>query len=72
MNHEQIHAKQQKELLVLPFFIWYVMEYLIRLLIYRNSFKAYVAISFEREAYENEKDLHYLKTRRFWGFLKYI
>lgn len=25
-NHEQIHARQQKEMLILPFLIWYGFE----------------------------------------------
>ena len=72
MNHERIHLRQQLELLVLPFFIWYFLEYLIRLLQYRSSYKAYNMISFEREAYKNENDLGYLRRRRFWGFWKYL
>ena len=30
LNHENIHLRQQAELLVLPFFIWYLIEYLFR------------------------------------------
>jgi hypothetical protein len=72
MNHERIHLRQQIELLVIPFFIWYSIEYLIRLLHYKNKRQAYLNISFEREAYENEKDLEYLNHRPFLMFLKYI
>lgn len=72
VHHERIHIRQQAELLVLPFFIWYFLEYLFRLIQYRNHDKAYRNISFEREAYANEKDLHYLKQRSFWQFLKYL
>ena len=72
LNHEKIHIRQQIELLVVPFFLWYGIEFLIRLLQYRNSKQAYRNISFEREAYANEKDLHYLKQRSFWRFLKYF
>ena len=72
MNHERIHLRQQLELLVLPFIIWYFLEYLIRLLQYRSSYKDYNMISFEREAYKNENDLGYLRRRRFWGFWKYL
>jgi hypothetical protein len=28
LNHERIHLMQQLELLVLPFYIWYLIEYL--------------------------------------------
>ena len=72
INHERIHLRQQLELLILPFYVWYGIEFLIRLLILRNKNKAYKGISFEREAYENEKDLNYLKSRSFWNFLNYM
>ncbi len=72
VNHERIHIRQQLELLVLPFFIWYIIEFLIRLLQFKNRREAYLNISFEREAYKNEKDLDYLKKRPFWFFLKFI
>ncbi len=29
VNHEKIHLRQQIEMLILPFFIWYFLEYLI-------------------------------------------
>jgi hypothetical protein len=72
INHEKIHLRQQLELLILPFFLWYGLEFLIRLLILRNRQLAYKSISFEQEAYANEKDLHYLKQRSFWKFLNYF
>ncbi|UAB75933.1 hypothetical protein [Mesoflavibacter sp. SCSIO 43206] len=72
INHEKIHLRQQLELLVLPFFIWYGIEFLIRLVQFKNWSRAYRNISFEREAYENEKDLDYLKGRSFWSFFKYV
>jgi len=72
LRHERIHIRQQLELLVLPFFVWYLLEYLVRLVKCRNRLEAYRNISFEREAYENEKRPDYLKSRRFWGFLNYL
>ncbi|MCW2118727.1 hypothetical protein [Flavobacterium sp. 7A] len=72
INHEKVHLKQQLELLILPFFIWYGLEYLIRLLQYRNAYLAYKNISFEREAYANESNLDYLNERRLFSFLYYI
>ena len=72
INHERIHLKQQLELLILPFFIWYVLEYMIYLLKYGNKNRAYRSISFEREAYSNESDMDYLKKRRIFGFWKYL
>lgn len=72
VNHERIHLKQQLELLILPFFIWYGLEFLRGYLHYKNWHQAYRNISFEREAYQNECNLEYLKKRPFWNFLKYL
>lgn len=72
INHERIHLQQQLELLILPFYIWYVLEYGYRLIQFRDRKKAYNNISFEREAYANEKDLGYIKARSFWKFVSYL
>ena len=71
INHEKIHLRQQLELLFVFFYSVYVLEFIIRLIQYKNWKQAYRNISFEREAYKNEKDLNYLKSRSFWKFLKY-
>lgn len=72
MNHERIHLRQQLELLIIPFFIWYFLEFLIRLFQNKDMDLAYRNIGFEREAYLNEKDPDYLRLRSFWNFLKYV
>lgn len=72
VNHERIHIRQQLELLIIPFFICYGIEFLVKLIQYKNRAEAYRNISFEREAYANEKDLDYLKKRSFWSFFKFI
>lgn len=72
LNHEKIHLRQQQELLILPFFIWYFFEYIFRLFQYKNHNLAYRNISFEREAYANESQFNYLKNRRFWQFFTYL
>ncbi len=72
LNHEKIHIRQQLELLIVPFFVLYFLEFLLRLIQFRDRNKAYRNISFEREAYANEKDLGYLKKRPFWKFRNYI
>ncbi len=72
VNHERIHLRQQLELLIVFFYLWYGIEYCCRLLQLKDRKKAYYAICFEREAYQNEKDLDYLKGRPFWKFLKYL
>lgn len=72
LNHEKIHLRQQLELFLILFYIWYGVEFLIRLLIYKKWYKAYKNISFEKEAYANENDLNYLKSRSFYNFLNYM
>lgn len=71
INHEKIHLKQQLELLIVGFYIWYAVEFLIWLIKLKHWHKAYLNISFEREAYKNENDLNYLKSRSLYSFLKY-
>ncbi|WP_343487902.1 hypothetical protein [Allomuricauda sp. d1] len=72
INHERIHLKQQQELFILPFYLWYVGEWLFRSVLYLNSYRAYQNISFEREAYANEHNADYLNTRKRFAFLNYI
>ncbi|SDQ05267.1 hypothetical protein [Flagellimonas zhangzhouensis] len=72
INHERIHLKQQQELLILPFYLLYVSEWLLRTVMYLDSYRAYQNISFEREAYANEKDMEYLRKRKTFGFLRYL
>lgn len=72
INHEKIHIRQQIELLILPFYLIYFGNLFINIIRYRNFQMAYRNIIFEREAYANEKNLDYLKSRSFWRFLKYI
>ncbi|MEN6324428.1 MAG: hypothetical protein ABFD09_13220 [Proteiniphilum sp.] len=72
LNHEAIHSRQMLELLVIGFYLWYLIEWIILLIRYRDSFKAYRHIGFEKEAYDNEGDLQYLKRRKRYAFKKYL
>ncbi|MGD1843555.1 MAG: hypothetical protein ACFB0B_22085 [Thermonemataceae bacterium] len=72
INHELIHFQQQKELLILPFYIFYLINYLWNLLRYRQHRKAYYHICFEQEAYQNEQDINYLKNRKLFAFIHYL
>lgn len=69
LNHEAIHTAQMKEMGYVFFYIWYFIEWLIRLII--NGRHAYYYLSFEREAYENEKKYKYLNTRKPYSWFKY-
>lgn len=72
INHESIHTKQIMELLGIFFYLWYGIEWLVRLCQYRNTHEAYRNISFEREAYDNERKPTYLKKRKLYSFFRYI
>ncbi|MBN9313813.1 MAG: hypothetical protein BGO40_02660 [Chryseobacterium sp. 39-10] len=72
INHEKIHLRQQLELLVIFFYLWYVIEYYYWYFKLRDSYLAYKFISFEREAYAQEGDLHYLQKRKLWNFRYYF
>lgn len=72
IHHEKIHHRQQIELLILPFYLLYIFNYLFNLLKYRQHYKAYREIVFEREAYAHENDLEYLSQRKFFAFINYL
>lgn len=69
LKHEYIHIKQQVEMLVIPFYIWYSIEYIIKKFMYEN---AYRNLSFEKEAYANDTKIYYLKNRKPYAWVKYI
>jgi len=70
INHEKIHLRQQLELAIIPFYLFYLINYLINVFRYKNHHLAYVNILFEREAYKHERNLTYLRFRKFceWWF----
>ena len=72
--HESIHDRQAKELVYIFFYLWYGIEFLIRWIGtgFSDWNKSYRGISFEREAYNNEDNPDYLKTRKHYAWLKYI
>lgn len=72
INHEKIHLRQQAELLIIPFYIWYLAEYFMLLIKLRDKKMAYRNISFENEAYIHESDFEYLSKRPLWNFRNYI
>lgn len=92
-NHENIHGKQQEEmlfigivlavvlflfidwwsLLFIPIFFWlYIIEWMVRLIIYRDKDEAYYNISFEQEAYDHQDERYYLEVRKDFAWLRYV
>ena len=69
INHERIHTAQLLEMGIIGFYIWYSVEWVVRLM-QRGS--AYHRLSMEREAYENQRDLDYLKHRKHFAWRKYL
>ena len=61
LNHERIHGRQQLELALIGFYLIYFIEWIA---------KGYDYISFEIEAYKNEKNLDYLKNRKHYSMWK--
>ena len=57
------------ELFVVGFYLWYFVEWLIRLPL---PGRAYTHIAFEREAYEHMQDPNYLLYRRRFAWMKYL
>lgn len=62
INHEKIHTAQMKELWYAGFYLLYFLEWVYRLIFHTKT--AYKGISFEVEAYKNQYNYKYLKTRK--------
>lgn len=69
INHESIHTAQMVESLFLFFYIAYLLEWFYWLIrkIFDRDINPYRSISFEREAYENDLDMEYLKRRKLFS-----
>ena len=72
MRHEAIHSRQIRELWGIGFYLWYTGEWLVNWIRYGSWFAAYRQISFEREAYANDRNELYLKERRRFAFLRFL
>ena len=71
LNHESIHITQQKELLVVFFYLLYGWDYFKGILKYKNKQEAYFKIRFEQEAYEHMFEEEYLQKRQIYAWKKY-
>lgn len=70
LTHEKIHTAQMRELLYVFFYLWYYIEWIVRL--FTNKKKAYFSISFEQEAYSNEMNMSYLPNRKRFAWIKFL
>lgn len=95
-RHENIHAWQQIEVMLvcftllalmawvgwlswwwlftspLGFDLFYGIEYLVRLLLYRDKMEAYRNVSFEQEAYLRHHDPDYLSYRKCFAWMPFL
>lgn len=69
IRHETIHLRQAVELLVIPFYLLYLLNYIVNRVKYKSHHTAYMNIAFEREAYSNEQNTAYLKQRKLWAWM---
>lgn len=68
INHERIHTAQMLELLVIPFYLIYLLEWMVKMVKFGgDGYRAYRALTFEREAYDNGDDPDYLSRRRHYA-----
>lgn len=70
INHERIHIRQCNETLVVGFYVIYIINFVVNLILMNR--KPYRSILFEREAFENEDFVAYLEDRKFWAWTKYF
>ena len=71
-NHEGTHLTQERELAYVGFYLWYGVEFIIKLLCCFSWQRAYRSVGFEREAYGHEHDDNYLLSRPSYGWLRYV
>lgn len=85
INHELIHFEQARDFVFgceklyilgyILFYICYFIEWLFKALIALVTLfkvRPYRSLSFEQEAYTNEKDFEYLDNRKRFSWLKYL
>ena len=71
-NHEKIHLVQQRELLIIGFYLLYVWYWLKAKAKGLTGSEAYYAIPFEKEAYENQGNFKYLNDRKRHAWKNYL
>ena len=54
------------------FYLWYLVEWIVRLFQHRDTNEAYKNISFEREAYVHEGTTGYLEDRPIFNWRRFL
>ena len=71
-THEIIHLHQQRELLLIGFYILYVGYWVWNLMKHQSFQAAYEEIPFEKEAYANDEDPTYPINRKPYSWKNYL
>lgn len=69
LNRQSIRTVQMKEMLYVPFCLWYALEWIVRLFMKGNARRN---ISFEREAYGNRNNMRYIESRGCFAWMNYL
>jgi purine-cytosine permease-like protein len=69
INHETIHFYQMMETLIVGYYLIYLVNYLWLRRNYNHK-EAYRRILLEVEAYKNDSNLDYLKTRKLFAWIR--
>lgn len=64
LRHETVHLWQQLFLLLVPFYILYLLFWIAKLIRYRDTYRAYREIPFEKSAYRLESRREEVKPLR--------
>lgn len=72
--HEHTHTLQMQEMAYVFFYIWYLIEWFYQLIAscFICKVKAYKMICFEQEAYANQSNYQYNKTRKHYAWVKWL
>jgi len=70
LRHETVHLWQQAALLIVPFYILYIIFWIVGLLRYHDSYRAYREIPFERSAYALESLPRQTWWRQAFGWVR--
>lgn len=72
IRHETVHLWQQAALLVIPFYLLYLLFWVVNLIRFRDSRRAYREIPFERSAYQLEAQPDTKRLTMAFGWIKQI
>ena len=70
-RHERIHLRQQRELLLIGFYVLYLWDWLRGRCMGYSAVTAYLQIRFEQEASDHSRDRDYLETRSRFAWRAY-